>query len=98
MSRKRYTDEEKARIIREFQQHDGTAADFCRQHKVSYRTFMKWRRRASAPQPHTDAAPEFLEFELGAAPDRQACAGPVVELAFGGDMVLRIFPPHARRP
>ncbi len=26
----------KARIIREFEQHDGSAADFCRQHEVSY--------------------------------------------------------------
>jgi hypothetical protein len=30
MSRTRHTDKEKARIIREFEQHDGSAAAFCR--------------------------------------------------------------------
>ena len=32
MSRRRHTDKEKARIIREFKNHHGSTAEFCRQH------------------------------------------------------------------
>jgi len=35
MSRTRHTDKEKARIIREFEHHDGSAAAFCRQRGLS---------------------------------------------------------------
>ena len=101
MSRRRYTDKEKARIIREFEQHDGSAADFCRRHEVSYQSFMNWRRRAEGSHPGSDAAPrpsEFLEFELGAAHNRQAFAATIVELEFGGGMVLRICPPRPPQP
>ncbi|MEO7100603.1 MAG: transposase [Luteolibacter sp.] len=95
MSRRRHTDKEKAHIIREFERHDGSAAAFCRQRGISYQTFMNWRRRASASLPIATEPPAFLEFELGTARDRPAPAGPLVELEFGGGMVLRILP--ARR-
>ena len=51
MSRTRHTDKQKARIIREFEHHDGSAAAFCRQRGVSYQTLMNWRGRASANLP-----------------------------------------------
>ena len=92
MSRRRHTDKEKARIIREFEQHDGSTAAFCRQRGVSYQTFMNWRRRTSASLPIKAEPPAFLEFELGAAPNRRVSAGPLVELELGGGIILRIHP------
>jgi transposase-like protein len=98
MSRKRYTDQEKTRIIREFEQHDGSAADFCRQHEVSYQTFMKWRRRATTSLPSMTEPPAFLEFELGAAHKRRVFAGPLIELELGGGIILRIHPARPEQP
>jgi len=98
MSRTRHTDKEKARIIREFEHHDGSAAAFCRQRGVSYQTFTNWRRRASASLPITAEPPAFLEFELGAAPSRRASAGPLIELELGGGIILRIHPAHPVQP
>jgi transposase-like protein len=48
MSRTRHTDEEKARIVREFENHEGTTVDYCRQRGISCQTFTNWRRRAEA--------------------------------------------------
>ena len=98
MSRRRYTDNEKAGIIRDFGQHDGSAADFCRQRKLSYQTFMKWRRAASVCHPGTAKPSAFLEFELGVDDNQPAPAGPVVELELGGGIVLRIHPARTAQP
>lgn len=97
MSRRRHTDKEKARIIREFKNHHGSAADFCRQRGISCQTFANWRRRAEVSlavkePPRQEDAPEFLKFEIGATPDRRTPSGPLVELELGGGMVLRILP------
>ena len=92
MSRTRHTDKEKARIIREFEQHDGSAAAFCRQRAISYQALMKWRRRAAEDLPNPKQAPAFIEFELGAPAHRPAPAGPLVELELGGAIILRIYP------
>ena len=92
MSRTRHTDREKARIIREFEHHDGSAAAFCRQRGVAYQTFMNWRRRVSASLPVASEPPAFLEFELGTTPTRQVSTSPLVELELGGGIVLRIHP------
>lgn len=97
MSRRRHTDNEKARIIREFKNHHGSTVDFCRQRGISSQTFANWRRRteaslASKEPPRQEDAPEFLEFEIGAMPDRKSASSPLVELELGGGMVLRILP------
>jgi transposase-like protein len=64
MSRTRHTDKEKARILRDFEQHDQSAAVFCRQRGISYQTPMNWRR-ATVNLPINEQPPAFLEFELG---------------------------------
>lgn len=92
MSRRRHTDKEKARIIREFKNHHGSTADFCRQRGISSQTFANWRRRSDVSLPNNEESPEFLEFEIGATPDRRTPSGPLVELELGGGMVLRILP------
>jgi hypothetical protein len=53
---------------------------------------MNWRRRTSSSLPIKAEPPAFLEFELGAAPNRRVSAGPLVELELGGGIILRIHP------
>ena len=98
MSRTRHTDKEKARIIREFEQHDQSAAAFCRQRGISYQTLMNWRGRASANRPDPEQPPAFLEFQLESAHQRPAPVGPLVELELGGGIILRIHPARLAQP
>lgn len=97
MSRTRHTDKEKVRIIRDFEQHDQSAAAFCRQRGISYQTLMNWRR-ATANLPVPEQPPAFLEFELGASPHQRVSTGPLVELELGGGIILRIHPARSARP
>ena len=90
MSRTRHTDKQKARILREFAHHDGSAASFCRQRGVSYQTLMNWRGRVSANLP--EPAPAFLEFQLESAHHQPALVSPLVELELGGGILLLIRP------
>ena len=92
MSRRHHTDKEKARIIREFHHHHGSTADFCRQRGISAQTFANWRRRTEVSLTSKSDTPDFLEFEIGATPDRQPASGPLVEFELGGGMILRILP------
>jgi transposase-like protein len=92
MSRPRHTDKQKARILREFEHYDGSAAAFCRQRGVSYQTLMNWRGRASANLSAPEQPPTFLEFQLESAHHRSAPVGPLVELELGGGIILRIHP------
>jgi transposase-like protein len=92
MSRRRHTDKEMARIIREFEHHQGSTADFCRQRGISSQTFTKWLKSTDSSLASKDEPPEFLAFEIGATHDRQAPAGPLVEFELGGGMVRRILP------
>jgi hypothetical protein len=98
MSRTRYTDKEKARIIREFEIHDGSSAAFCRQRGISYQTFMNWRRRTTVSLPLKPQAPAFLEFEFGGASRQCVSIGPLIELEIGGGIILRIHPAHSAQP
>ena len=100
MSRTRHTHEEKARILREFERHDGSAASFCRQRDLSYQTLTNWRRHASANLPDPEQPPAFLEFQLESASPRPALApaGPLVELELGGGIILRIHPARPAQP
>jgi len=64
MSRTRHSDEEKARIIREFEKSGGSAAALCRQAQIFYQTIMNWRRRTHGSLPSTTEPPAFLESRL----------------------------------
>jgi putative transposase len=44
MKRKRYTTEEKIRILREAERTDKTIQDVCRERGVSEQTFHRWKR------------------------------------------------------
>jgi hypothetical protein len=95
MSRQRYTDEDKARWLAEFAITGGNAAAFCRERGLGYQSFMHWRRAAAEP-PQAPPAPGFIEIDL--APRREATpvGGTLVELDFGGGLVLRIRPLHGQ--
>jgi transposase-like protein len=51
MSRTRHTDQQKVRILRDFEHTDQSATAFCRQRGVSYQTLMNWRSSAAANLP-----------------------------------------------
>lgn len=91
--RRRYTDEDKTRWLDEFATLGGTAAAFCRERGIGYQSFMQWRRAAggsSAAEPVTG----FAEIDLAARREHAAAGGTLVELDFGGGLVLRIRPLH----
>lgn len=60
MSRTRHTDKENARVLRDFEHHDGSAASFCRQRGVSYQTLINWRRHANANLPDPEPKVGFM--------------------------------------
>jgi hypothetical protein len=96
MSRRRYTDEDKARLLGEFDACGGSAAAFCRDRGLSYQTFIAWRRGTVARRDAANAI-EFVELALGPVTEERSTTGPRVELDFGGGMVLRIHLPAPRR-
>jgi transposase-like protein len=95
MSRRRYTDEDKARLLGEFDACGGSAAAFCRDRGLAYQTFISWRRGTPARR-DAGTAMEFVELALGPAAGERTTSGPRVELDFGGGMVLRIHLPASR--
>jgi transposase-like protein len=97
MSRRRYTDEDKARLLGEFDASRGSAAAFCRQRGLAYQTFISWRRGDRACRRATRSATEFVEFEVGSPRQVQSTAVPLIELDLGGGLVLRIHPHAPRR-
>ena len=44
MKGKRYTTEQKIRMLREAQQSDATVVGVCRAHQISEQTFHRWKR------------------------------------------------------
>jgi transposase-like protein len=96
MSRKqkRYTQAEKSRFLRKFERSGGGAAAFCRRQKLSYHTFLKWRREADGAREAAAEPAQFVELEVKRAEVEipPAVAGPSVELVLGGGMILRIYP------
>ena len=94
MSRRRYTDEEKARLLAEFQACGSTAA-FCREHGLCYQTFLNWRRAAPGDEAFPER-PEFIELDLG-RPVRAAPAV-LIELELGDGIVLRVRRDPAPQP
>ena len=45
MKRKRFTDEQIIRILKEAEREDKTVAEVCREHGVSENSFYRWRRK-----------------------------------------------------
>lgn len=93
--RRRYTDEDKARWMDEFETRGGSAAAFCRERGLGYQSFMKWRRAAGGP-PVAQSAIDFVEIDLASRREHAPGAGALVELDFGGGLVLRIRPFHGQ--
>lgn len=78
-------------MLDEFETLGGTAAAFCRERGIGYQSFMQWRRavgRTAAAQPPA----EFVEIDLAPRRDAAPAVGTLVELDFGGGLVLRIRP------
>ena len=93
MSHRRYTDKERKAWLAKFEQSTTSAAAFCRKHRLSYQSFLSWRREADRV-----AAPVagFVEVEVPRPAGR--VANEAVELAFPGGLVLRIIQQPAPRP
>jgi hypothetical protein len=89
MSRSRYTDEDKARLLGEFEACSGSAAAFCRDGGLAYQTFISWRRGTAGSRDAGNAM-EFVELALGPVAGERNTVDPRVELDFGGGLVLRI--------
>lgn len=103
MARRRYTEEKKAELVRKFERDGGSAAGFCRKHRLPYQSFLAWRRASKAPPTGAAGAVEFQEVEVVSSEARStpapAAVAPVVELVLGGGgMVLRVYEPRAVRP
>ena len=93
--RRRYTDEDKARWLDEFATIGGSAAAFCRERGLGYQSFMQWRRAAggsAAAEPATG----FVEIDVAPRHEAAPVIGTLVELDFGGGLVLRIRPLHGQ--
>ena len=93
--RRRYTDEDKARWLEEFATHGGTAAAFCRKRGLGYQSFMQWRR-ATGRSATAEPAADFVEIDFAPRRETASAAGALVELDFGGGLVLRIRPLHSQ--
>jgi len=98
MTYRRYTEEERAAWLAKFERTTASCAAFCREHGISYGSFMRWRGGA-APEPTSEPeSAEFIELEVPPSPP-----GPPpesgqqsVELSFPCGLTLRIIP--APRP
>lgn len=88
---RRYTSDEKSAFLVAFDQQSSNAAVYCREHELSYQTFLSWRRKAT----RTAAPPAFIEVAPVTAVERAAPdPGPFIpfaELAIPGGIVLRIY-------
>lgn len=97
MARRKFSEKQKRSFLAKFEAWDGSAAAFCRKHRLSYQTLRAWRLRAARPA--EPAKPlEFVEVEVVA--DRSGVmpgsAPPVAEIELGAGVVLRVFPVPGR--
>ena len=102
--RKRYSEKQRSGFLTKFECWDGSAAEFCRKHGLSYQSFLNWRRNAAA-QPRTEEPPRFVEFDLSPEPappappaSRESRREAVAELELGAGVVLRVYPIQETRP
>lgn len=93
MSYRRYSQDERKQWLARFEQSGTSATAFCREHQLSYPSFLRWRRQAGrGVEPPAD----FIELEVtrpAACPKTET-----VELVFPSGLTLRISPQPAVRP
>jgi len=85
MSRRRFTEKQRLALVDKFDRSGTSAAAFCRKHRLTYQSFLRWRREATQ---QAEPAPEFVEIEVP-----RPSPGPraeTVELTFPSGLVLRI--------
>ena len=61
MKGKRYTTEQKIRVLREAERTDKTILDVCREHQISEQTFHRWKREFGMME--VDQAKQLKELE-----------------------------------
>jgi putative transposase len=61
MKGKRYTTEQKIRILREAQSSNKTILDVCREHRISEQTFHRWKREMGMLE--VDQAKQLKELQ-----------------------------------
>jgi len=79
-----------------FEDHDLSAAAFCREFSLPYASFLKWRRELSASPGRaknlTSTESALVEFvEVIAESSRSSMRDLVAELELGSEYVLRVF-------
>ena len=91
MARTRYTVQEKAGLLEDWQRSGMSAAAFCRQRGINYQNFLRWRAEGSRPVSREKVLPAFVELEVAAPGAAVSPDATVVELSLGTQTVLRIF-------
>lgn len=94
MSHRRYTDKEREAWLAKFEQSNTSAAAFCRKHRLSYQSFLCWRREERR---RGEPVAEFVEVGVP-RPATGRGVTEAVELAFPGGLVLRVIQQPAPRP
>ncbi len=61
MKGKRYTTEQKIRILREAEKSDKTILDVCREHQISEQTFHRWKKEFGMME--VDQAKQLKELQ-----------------------------------
>ena len=97
MSRRRYSEEQKKKLLAELSRSGGSARAFARERGLCYKTLLSWRRKREAGEL---AAADFVEVEVQGSerPAMRGGADPAVELVLAGGSVLRIYPSQPCRP
>ena len=95
MSSRRTTPKQRAHWLAQFDQSNLNAAAFCREHQISYQSFLNWRRKVESDE--ASPSPEFIEVEIPIAATTSVTRDSVVELTFPGGLLLRISPRPAAR-
>jgi hypothetical protein len=95
MSSRRTTRKQREHWLAQFDQSTLTAAAFCREHQLSYQSFLNWRRNAQLIE--ADTLTEFIEVEVPAPIATPISHSSVMELTFPGGLRLRIHPQSSAR-
>ena len=95
MSSRRTTPKQRAHWLAQFEQSNLNAAAFCREHQISYQSFLTWRRKAQTDE--ASPSPEFIKVDVPIVATTPTTRESIVELTFPGGLILRISPQPADR-
>lgn len=95
MSSRRTTPKQRAHWLALFDQSNLNAAAFCREHQLSYQSFLNWRRKVQPDE--TNPSPEFIKVEVPITAATPVSRESVVEVSFPGGLLLRISSPYLAR-